>query len=144
MIDEYLKEIHIGSLIKQAALEKEIDLDRICNFINCTETEIYQVYESEDLSAKVLLKWSKLLEYDFFRLYTQHLLLYSSFPRNNGQSGTSKSKLPQFRKNMYSNEIVMFILELIQNKEMTIPEITEKYNISRTTIYKWIAKNKKL
>jgi hypothetical protein len=28
------------------------------------------MYEQQDLSTDILLKWSKLLEYDFFRLYS--------------------------------------------------------------------------
>ena len=60
---------------------------------------------------------------------------------------TKKQKpvLPRFRKNIYTKEVIDFILEQIQNKEMTKVQIIERYNIPKTTLYKWISKynNKK-
>lgn len=136
----FLKNIHIGSFIKQAIIEKEIELDRICKFMNCSDKEIEEMYNSEDLPAGVLLRWSKLTEYDFFRLYSQYLLLYTSNPAAAKDRKKSDSKLPKFRKSMYSNEIIMFVVEMIESKEMTIPQVIKKYNIGRTTVYKWMAK----
>lgn len=143
MFNEQIKDIHIGNFIKQAVFEKTIELTRICNFMECNEDEVQEMYTAEDLSTKVLLKWSKLLEYDFFRLYTYHLLLYTSNPIAKKNSKAIRSELPQFRKSMYSTEIIMFILEMIDNKEMTVDQIVAKYNIGRTTIYKWMAKYKR-
>ncbi len=71
------KNIHIGKFIQLRVNESNIDLPRICNFMKCTETEINEMYTQENLSTEVLLRWSKLLEYDFFRLYSQHLILYA-------------------------------------------------------------------
>lgn len=136
------KYIHIGSTIKKRVGESRIELPRICTFMKCSEEEVLEMYSSEDLSAGTLLRWSKLLEYDFFRIYTQHLILYSP-PSNADRQIPSviKTKLPVFRKNIYSKEIIDFILDLIRTGSKTKTEIVQEYRIPKTTLYKWISKN---
>jgi hypothetical protein len=50
-----------------------------------------------------------------------------------------KNKLPQFRKNIYTRELIDFILEKMEKGEMTKAEII-RYKIPKTTLYKWISK----
>lgn len=90
-------------------------MPRICNFMKCTETEINEMYLREDLPTDILLRWSKLLEYDFFRIYSQHLILYA--PPSAAIRESDASKLPRFRKNIYTQEMIDFILELIEKKK---------------------------
>lgn len=137
------KDIHIGQLIFQLVSEKEIDADRIVKFLKVPPTKIAEMYLSKDLSTEILLLWSKLLEYDFFRIYSQHLLLYAPPASVNYKKKYAVSSVPQFRKNVYTTEIINFIVELYENKEMTQKEIIEKYNIPKTTLYKWIKKHNK-
>lgn len=132
------KSIHIGILINKAVTESGIEMSRICNFFNCTEDEVIEMYQQENLPTDILLKWSKLLEYDFFRIYSQHLILYAPIKSEN--PNREKSLLPQFRKNIYTREIIDFILERIQTNEMSKNEVIERYGIPKTTLYKWISK----
>ena len=134
------KNIHIGTLINQAVTESGIEMSRICNFMKCEEEEVKQIYLQENLSTDILLKWSKLLEYDFFRIYSQHLILYAPVSADNENTKTQKTNLPQFRKNIYTKEIIDFILEQISSGEMTKTQVMEKYKIPKTTLYKWISK----
>ena len=137
------KDIHIDYFINQRVTENGIEISRICNFLKCTKKEISKMYESKSLDTELLLRWSKLLEYDFFRIYSQHLILYappSTIEKN--KKTNVKSKLPQFRKNIYTKEIIDFILEQIEKKEMTKNQIIERYRIPKTTLYKWISKYK--
>ncbi|TGN27875.1 transposase [Empedobacter tilapiae] len=139
------KKIHIGTLIKQLITEKEIDNLRICNFLKCTEKEIDKMYQMKSLDAEILLKWSKLLEYDFFRLYSQHLILYAPLSSNNynvKNENTNQSLLPRFRKNIYTREVIDYILNKIEKGEMKKSEVIERYKIPKTTLYKWISKYK--
>lgn len=134
------KNIHIGHLIKSKVLEHEdIALDRICNFFDCDEEKIQMMYASENLETDLLLKWSKLLKFDFFRIYTQHLILYSP-PQSSVSKNSKNSTLPQFRKNIYTKEIIEFILELIEKGEKDKKEIIDEYRIPKNTLYKWINK----
>lgn len=137
-----LKEIHIGQIIEKGIEERGIELSRICNFLKCSEEEINEMYKQKNLDTDMLLRWSKLQEYDFFRIYSQHLILYAP-PVNQKEQINSKATLPQFRKNIYTKEIIDFILEQIDSEELTINEIMLRYKIPRTTIYKWIRKYKK-
>lgn len=137
------KEIQIGELIKIRVDECEIEIERICNFFDCTESEILNMYEADDLTTKELLKWSKLLEYDFFRIYSQHLIFFSPpSSLNYNTSVKTKSKLPRFRKNIYTKEIIYFILEKINKGDKTKEQIIKEYRIPKTTLYKWISKYK--
>ena len=136
------KNIHIGQMIEKRVAESEMETLRICNFFNCTEDEVIEMYQQENLPTDILLKWSKLLEYDFFRIYTQHLILYAPPSAKEQDSKTEKSSLPQFRKNIYTKEIITFILEQIDSGAMTKIEVMEQYKIPKTTLYKWIDKYK--
>ena len=138
------KHIHIGQMIKERIAESRIEMSRICNFLKCSKEEIEKMYTQENLSTDILLKWSKLLDYDFFRIYTQHLILYA--PTSAKAENTKKQKpvLPRFRKNIYTKEIINFVLEQINTKEMTKTEVMERYGIPKTTLYKWISKYRNL
>ncbi|WP_317047722.1 MULTISPECIES: hypothetical protein [unclassified Chryseobacterium] len=100
------------------------------------------MYNSESLDSKTLLKWSKLLKYDFFRLYSQHLILYSP-PTARDPEYKDKNILPQFRKNIYTKEIIDFILEILETGYKTKDQIMAEYGIPKTTLHKWISKYKK-
>ena len=136
------KEIHIGQMLKIAVTESGIEMSRICNFMKCSEGKIQEMFLQDEISTAILLRWSKLLEYDFFRIYTQHLILYAP-PSKNEVKTLKKTKLPEFRKNIYTKEIIEFVLEQIDTGKMTKAEIINKYKIPKTTLYKWISKYKK-
>lgn len=137
------KDIHIGSLINQRVKECEIKESYICSFFKCTKEEINKIYEQQSISSGALLKWCRLLKYDFFRIYSQHLILYapSSTKINKENFGEIKVKQSQFRKNIYTREVIDFILEQIHTKKMTNSEVIERYKIPKTTLFKWIKKN---
>jgi len=137
------KEINIGNLIKLVAKEKNITNDRLCNYLKISEIELFKLYQSESVDTEILLQCSKLLEYDFFRIYSQHLLLYAPFTINTKNSSLKKSgkKLPEFRKNLYTPEIISFIIELIETQQKTPLDIINEYRIPKSTLYKWIKKH---
>jgi hypothetical protein len=134
------KNIHIGSLIQKRVAESGIEISRICNFMKCSEEKINGIYLSEAIGTNELLKWSKLLEYDFFRIYTQHMILYSP-PSSQKKNSKKKTELPLFRKNIYSREMIDFIRELISTGAKTKAEVIKRYGIPKTTLYKWLSKH---
>lgn len=134
--------IQIGELIKKRVEDLALDPLRVTNFMKCSQQEIDLMYVSNDLSVEHLLKWSKLLEHDFFRIYSHHLMLYSPNQKKQTEDSSIKAALPSFRKNLYSDEIISFIIELIDTKAKTKAEIIEEYRIPKTTLYKWIQKRK--
>ena len=138
------KSIHIGILINKAVTESGIEMSRFCNFFKCSTDDISEMMNAKSIDTETLLKWCKLLEYDFFRIYTQHLILYA--PTSAKAENTKKQKpvLPRFRKNIYTKEIIDFVLEQINTKKMTKTEVMERYGIPKTTLYKWISKYRNL
>lgn len=136
------KEIHIGKLIEQRVIEINVSMERMMNFMKCEKQEIEEMYEKKNLNSELLMRWSKLLEYDFFRIYSHHLILYSPASSMGYYAKEGKSSLPRFKKNIYTKEIIDFILELINTKEKTKNQIINEYKIPKTTLYKWISKYK--
>lgn len=138
------KSIHIGKMIENTVAESRIEISRICNYFKCSDDEIVKMYQSKSLDTEILLKWSKLLQYVFFRMYTQHLILYAPPSANEKRSKENKKQtIPEFRKNIYTKEVIDFIIEQIDTEKMTKKQIIERYNIPKTTLYKWISKYKK-
>ncbi|MEJ5103151.1 transposase [Chryseobacterium sp. MYb328] len=117
--------------------ELQISSERAAKFLKCDEVDIKKMYQQSSIDTHLLLRWSKLLKYDYFRLFTGYLVLYAP-PGNRIVS--EKSDLPVFRKNIYTEEVKSFILDKILRKEMTPQEVIVKYRIPKTTLYKWIKK----
>jgi len=136
-----LTEINIGQYIEIRINELEIPMERICSFLKKEEHEIRKMYTAPSLDSDILLRWSKLLKYDFFRLYSQHLILYAP-PSSGKRILENSSVLPEFRKGIYTKEVINFIISLIKTKEKTRQEIINEYKIPKTTLYKWISKYK--
>ncbi|MBB4806564.1 hypothetical protein HNP38_001860 [Chryseobacterium defluvii] len=132
------KDIHIGKCIKKMVEERGISTDRICNYFEDSENEIELMYDQKSLNTEIVLKWSKLLKYDFFRIYSQHLILFS--PPGNHISKPRKIAPLQFRKNVYTMEIIDFVLEMLNTGEKTKQQVISEYKIPKTTLYKWISK----
>ena len=132
----------MGSLIKTRVEEYKMDLSRIISVLNLEPETVEEMYQSESLDSEMLLRWSKLLEYDFFRIYTQHLILYSPASGTLLRSKAHKDipKIPQFRKSIYSKEIIFFIVEMIKSGEKTTAQIISEYNIPKTTLMRWLYK----
>lgn len=140
MNENNFKDIHIGSFLKQRVSECEIEMTRICNFLDCDDQEVKQMFQSKSLDSELLLKWSKILKYDFFRIYSQHLILYAPPSSPNFSFSSGDIRLPKFRKNIYTKEIIEYILELIKKGNKTKQQIIKEYNIPKTTLYTWIKK----
>ncbi|PVV55080.1 transposase [Chryseobacterium sp. HMWF035] len=134
------KEIHIGELIKKRILELGYEKDRILKFHKISEDDLKNMLLSESLDSSLILRWSKLLEYDFFRIYSHHLILYSPQSSINLNDQKKNTVLPVFRKNIYTKEIIDFLIELLKTGQKTKNEIINDYNIPKTTLYKWIDK----
>ncbi|MFP3598633.1 transposase [Chryseobacterium sp. SIMBA_029] len=137
------KEIHIGEMVRLRIEELNIKEERILSFLRCDHKFLLNILSSEDISTATLLRLSKLLEYDFFRLYSHHLILFSPPSSAEKYKESEKNKLPRFRKNIYTKDMIDFIVELIENGEKTTLQIIEEYKIPKTTLYKWIVKYKK-
>ncbi|WP_060873672.1 transposase [Myroides odoratus] len=136
----FLKDIHIGKFLKERVEELEIESSRLSDFLNMSEEEVLKSYEEKTISTELLLRWSKILEYDFFRLYSGHLVFYSPQRVDLTNLAKKESSLPTFRKNIYTKEIINFIIQQILTNEKTKREVIKEYNIPKNTLYRWLHK----
>jgi hypothetical protein len=141
--NDKMNEIHIGKLIREACLALQITDERMENFFSMPYAEVENMFAQEHLSTDLLLKWSKLLKFDFFRIYSGHLMMYHGISAKLLKEKTEICAGLDVRKNLYTPEIKNFIVNKVQTNQITIPEAIEKYGVGRTTLFRWIAKVKK-
>lgn len=78
---EEIEIIHIGSQIKKRVLEKDIKLKDLMMSFRCSNQKIIRMFNSSFLKTDLLMKWSLILDYDFFNFYTQEFLLRKEFDK---------------------------------------------------------------
>jgi len=72
-----------------------------------------------------------------------HSILYYIPPTNTDHhipNKPVKTKLPNFRKSIYTKELIDFIIELVSTGKKTRNEVIDQYKIQKTTLYKWFQK----
>lgn len=134
-----IKNIHIGSLIQNKVEEYQIPLERISRFLEKTEHDIEKMYGEKSIDSEMLLRWCKLLKFDFFRFYSGHLILYAPQTKLDNTL-KRKGDTMIFRKNVYTQEVKDFVLGRIEMGILTTSEAVLKYKIPKTTLYKWMKK----
>lgn len=138
------KNISIGSLIEERIKELDIDMERLHKFVGIDNEQLQRIISDNNVDADTLLRFCKILEYDFFRLYSQHLLLFSPVSKKTAQRNIEKSQvLPTVRKQLYTKEVILFILKKYESKSMSVQQIITDYNIPKSTLYRWITKYSK-
>lgn len=132
------KNIDIGKLIHQRMKECSISIERATAFLKISEEDLERIFTQKSLDSETLLRCSKLLKYDFFRVYSQHLILYSPQDSNiRKNEKMRKTSLPVFKKNIYTKEVILYLVELVENGNKTCQQIQHEYNIPATTILRW-------
>lgn len=134
-----LKNIHIGSLIQSKVEDLNISIEKITGFLDCDEKSVKEMCLQKEIDTDILLMWCKLLEFDFFRVYSGHLILYSP-PSKVGKVLKKKQNTLVFRKNIYTEEVKNFIIGKVRTEQMTVSEVIFRYKIPKTTLFKWLKK----
>lgn len=62
-----IKDVYIGSIIRQKIDEKHISYAEFARQINCTRTSLYRIFGSKSIDMERLIAISKALDYDFIR-----------------------------------------------------------------------------
>jgi hypothetical protein len=139
-----VRNIHIGAIINEVIQIKKISIDELKIKMGCTTRILNKYLDSKTMDSSTLLKWSKVLKYDFFRLYSSHLMLH------HGISNTLSNKMVDvqvegihIRKNVYTKELIEFLVNKVNSKEMSISQVISTYGIPKTTFYKWLQKYSK-
>jgi hypothetical protein len=117
--------------------ERNIEEDEILKYFKITKESLDEIYNTKNVKLYELLEWSKFLRFDLFRLFSMHLMLHhgisiSKSLKADGNAGIS------IRKNVYTQEIKVFVVSQIRNEEISVPDAIRKYSIPKTTLYKWL------
>jgi hypothetical protein len=59
--------MHIGKKIKEVMAERKISVISVAKQIECERTNVYNIFEREDINTGLLQKLSVVLHYDFFK-----------------------------------------------------------------------------
>jgi len=60
-----VQNIHIGSIIKKVLKEKSMTITEFARKINRERTTAYDIFERKSIDIELLIKISKVLDYDF-------------------------------------------------------------------------------
>ena len=63
--------IQIGQLIKDRFLKSGLSIEDFANSIGCNRDNVYDIFRRERINTDQLLKISKILQYDFFEVYSK-------------------------------------------------------------------------
>jgi predicted transcriptional regulator len=61
--------IHIGQTIKQKLVEHNISITNFAKAINCSRSNVYNIFESQTIDVERLIKISVALNYNFLQDY---------------------------------------------------------------------------
>lgn len=65
--------LHIGEIIRQKMLEQHVSVVYLARHLSCSRNNVYKLLSKYSLDTEVLMKISKLLNYDFFYLYSEEI-----------------------------------------------------------------------
>jgi hypothetical protein len=65
--------IHIGSLIKQKLVDEERSIAWLAQKIPCDRSNLYKILKKVHIPSDLLLRISKILDFDFFKYYSENL-----------------------------------------------------------------------
>lgn len=65
--------LHIGKEIHRVMQEQGRTVAWMAREYGCSRIHMYRIFEKPSLDSAMLLRFSRLLDYDFFRLYSSEL-----------------------------------------------------------------------
>lgn len=65
--------IHIGNVIKKELQEQERTVTWFANKLCCDRTNVYKIFNKQNIDTNLLLRISLILHKDFFLLFSQNI-----------------------------------------------------------------------
>lgn len=65
--------LHMGNLIRQRMKEKQISVVLMAKHLSCSRNNVYKLLNKYSMDTEVLVKISRLLDFDFFELYSKEI-----------------------------------------------------------------------
>ncbi|MBQ9312848.1 MAG: helix-turn-helix transcriptional regulator [Bacteroidales bacterium] len=65
--------MHIGKRIKEVCEVRNISANQLASMISCDRSNIYYIFQRENIDTGLLIRIAKALHYDFFRDYSEEI-----------------------------------------------------------------------
>lgn len=65
--------LEIGLLIRQKLKERKRTIVWLAENLSCSRTNVYKIFDKRSIDTDYLLRISDILDYDFFKLYSDEL-----------------------------------------------------------------------
>ncbi len=65
--------LHIGKLIREELHRQERTVSWLARKLFCDRTNVYDIFQRRSIDTELLLRISKILDYDFFQHYTDKM-----------------------------------------------------------------------
>ena len=131
------KKIHIGYVLKSIVYERKLEEEDVLKYFKITKETLDEIYNTRNVKLDELLKWSKFLRFDLFRLFSMHLMLHHGISITKSMKADGNAGI-SIRKNVYTQEIKVFVVNQIRNEEISVTDAIKKYSIPKTTLYNWL------
>ncbi|MCR4827740.1 MAG: XRE family transcriptional regulator [Bacteroidales bacterium] len=69
----YPQPLHIGRLIEEQLKRDERSVSWLARQIPCTRNHVYKIFHKPSLDCALLLRISKVMQFNFFQYYTQEV-----------------------------------------------------------------------
>lgn len=66
--------IHIGQLIRQKMEERGMTVSSLSRAYGCSRVNMYKIFDKSSIDTAMLLRFSQLLDFNFFQSYSDELL----------------------------------------------------------------------
>jgi hypothetical protein len=131
------KKIHIGYVLKSIVYERNLEEEDVLKYFKITKETLDEIYNTKNVKLDELLKWSKFLRFDLFRLFSMHLMLHHGISITKSMKADGNAGI-SIRKNVYTQEIKVFVVNQIRNEEISVTDAIKKYSSPKTTLYNWL------
>jgi len=153
--DDFLKDLHIGEIIREIAKQKGVSSKKIADIISRDQNNADKIFRLNDINVEDVVRISYLLEYHILDFITQK---YLSHLPNPGNYVKATSRLMKF--DIQKNEVVIFdpfsncdflkkthigqhIKEVAKQNKWNIREMARQLNCSPSMVI-YIYKNKSI
>jgi transcriptional regulator with XRE-family HTH domain len=153
--NDLLKDLHIGSIIKEIALQKGVSSKRIATLINYDQHNADKIFKMDDMNIEDVVRISCLLEYNILDLFAKKYLPHLPYTVNHIKSESYLIKIDMRTLRITTNEpinnydflkeihIGQYIKEVAKRKDWYEQEVANKLGCSQGSI-RFLYKHKNL
>lgn len=71
--------IHLGREIHEKVLNSNLTKKQIMTYFRCSDSKVNSMYHSEHMKSDLIMKWSILLDFDFFQFFSSSFIKYKKY-----------------------------------------------------------------